>query len=73
MFYCFHLFSLVTEISSMAKRAIERGPRYRDVRSSVLSGAGAEWIVEEVFHGVDGVHYACLACAGAKDARGRGP
>lgn len=29
----------------------------------VLSGAGAEWIAEEVFRGTDGVHYARLACA----------
>jgi hypothetical protein len=47
----------------MAKRAIERGQRYRDVCSSVLSGSGAEWIVEEVFRGTDGVQYARLACA----------
>jgi hypothetical protein len=57
------LFSLLTEICSMAKRAIERGQRYRDARSSVLSGSGTEWIVEEVFRGTDGVQYARLACA----------
>jgi hypothetical protein len=44
----------------MAKRAIERGQRYRDVHHSVLAGSGTEWIVEEVFRGTDGIQYARL-------------
>jgi len=39
------------------------GQRYRDVRSGGLSGSAAQWIVEEVFRGTDGVQYARLACA----------
>jgi len=42
---------------------IERGDRYRDVHCGLYGIPGAEWIVDALFRGIDGVAYAQLVCA----------
>jgi hypothetical protein len=43
------------------KESVKRGERYRDIHPRRASGA--EWIVEALFLGTDGVRYAVLVCA----------
>jgi hypothetical protein len=45
------------------KHTVERGQRYRDVSPGRFGVFGAEWIVEAVFLGTDGIQYALLVSA----------
>jgi hypothetical protein len=42
---------------------IERGHCYRHAHPGLFGTLGAEWIVDAVFRGTDGVPYARLICA----------
>jgi hypothetical protein len=43
--------------------SLKRGQRYRNLHPGRPSASGAEWIVEALFRGTDGVRYAVLVCA----------
>jgi hypothetical protein len=45
------------------KESLKRGQRYRDLHPGRPSASGAEWIVEALFRGTDGLRYAVLVCA----------
>jgi hypothetical protein len=42
---------------------VERGQHYRDVHPGLYGTPSADWIVDVVFRGTDGVAYAHLMCA----------
>jgi len=47
----------------MTTDPIGPGQRYRDTQATIFGLPGSEWIVEEVFTGIDGVQYARVVSA----------
>jgi len=44
------------------KQPIAAGQRFRDIRHGTFGASGLEWLINELFTGVDGIAYAHLTC-----------